>query len=64
MLYVVFVLAFFVLVEQYTVFSGPKIVVKNLAKNLAKHLAKNLANSLVNHSTARGWTNRCPNREQ
>ena len=40
-------LMFFVPVELYTVFSGPKTLVKNLAKNLAKNLVKNLAKNLA-----------------
>ena len=31
---------FFVLVELYTVFSGPKTLLQNLAKHLDKNLAK------------------------
>ena len=38
---------FFVPVELYTVFSGPKTLVKNLAKNLVKNLAQNLAKYLI-----------------
>ena len=38
---------FFVPVELYTIFSGPKTLAKNLAKNLIKNLVKNLAQNLV-----------------
>ena len=38
---------FFVLVELYIAFSGPKTLAKNLAQNLAKNLAKNLVKNLA-----------------
>ena len=38
----------FVPVELYTVFSGPKTLVTNLATNLIKNLVKNLTKNLVN----------------
>ena len=44
---VLFFSDFFVPVELYTVFSGPKTLVKNLAKNLIKNLTKNLVKNLA-----------------
>ena len=38
---------FFVLVKLYTVFSGPRTLVKNMTKNLDKNLAKNLTKNLA-----------------
>ena len=67
-----FFLIFFVPIELYIVFSGPKALVKNIAKNLASHLvknlvinlAKNLAKNLVpkiSHTSGRSFPEVCFN---
>ena len=43
-------MVFFVPVELYTVLSGPKTLVKNLAKNLVKNLAKILVQKIKDTS--------------
>ena len=53
----VVVLICFVPVELYTLLSGTKIVVKNLANNLTKNLVKNLTQKLINNLA----TNLVPN---